>query len=113
MNDNKAFEDFARWAQPKMSEFEREVFQEFKGSIKCILMDDYERPFPDALDKAMEFADQVLQPKFQMKVVSLLKDWCNESLDQFNSLILTREDFYNRMSFYSKALKSTQELAKE
>jgi hypothetical protein len=112
--NNKAFEDFARWAQPKMSEFEREVFQEFKGSIKCILLDDYDvRPFPDELDQAMEFANQVLQPNFQLKVVTLLKEWCNESLDQFNALIITREDFYSRMSFYRKALKSTQELSKE
>lgn len=108
-SENSGFETFAKWAQPKMSEFEREVFQEFKTNIKSILTEDMDRPFPDDLSRAMEFAEEVMKPRFQLKVSELLKEWSNETLDQFNSLIITREELYKRLQFYKVAIRSTEQ----
>lgn len=106
--EQKGFEEFAHWIQPKMTEFERDVFQEFRKDIFKMIADE-DRPFPDNLEQAMRFADEVLKPEFQNKVHILLKEWLDESLDAFNSLLLSREGLFSRMSFYTKAIKSYED----
>lgn len=104
------FELFSNWAQPKMSEFTREVYQEHRNEILDVYFrDKQDIDFSKKLELTRKIADKIFKPEFKSKVKELLDMWSNETMDEFNSFLLTREEYKKRMTFVPYAIKIIEE----